>query len=112
MKSEFVYKILTNEQWETLKHEGSFVGSPDDLRDGFIHLSLPSQVVGTLEKHFSGQEGLVLLKLHAGRLGAGLRVEKSRGGQDFPHLYRELCSGDVVGCPRYLSSQDGLLELE
>lgn len=97
---KFVFKILDQTQWAILKDEGSFFGSPDDLRDGFIHLSFAEQVEGTLEKHFSGRSHLLLLKLSVESLDQHLRIESSRGGQDFPHLHRSLRLTDVIGEPK------------
>lgn len=86
----FVYKICANSAWEAACRTGYYGGSDDDLRDGFIHLSTASQLLGTLEKHFSGQDGLVLVGLAVAELGDKLRWEASRGGALFPHLYAPL----------------------
>jgi len=91
----FVYKILTRAQWSELRTKGEFAGSPDDLRDGFVHLSTLEQVPGTLAKHFAGQVGLVLVEVASAALGDALRWEASRGGALFPHLYGVLRVGDV-----------------
>jgi len=86
---------MTLGQWEQLSTEGCWAGSEVDLRDGFVHLSAWGQVPGTLEKHFVGQEDLLLVGLPRERVRAELRWEVSRGGQEFPHLYRELRVADV-----------------
>ncbi len=85
-----VFKILTGEQWRLFQESGTFSGSPDDERDGFIHLSARHQVHGTMQKHYSGQTGLVILAVRTGDLESELRWETSRGGQLFPHLYGTL----------------------
>ena len=85
-----VYKILTEAAFKEARRKGHFAGSPDDLRDGFIHLSAAHQLAGTLAKHFAGQDGLVLLALDAARLGPELKWEASRGGALFLHLYAPL----------------------
>ena len=86
----FIYKILTTQQHEKAVAEDVFHGSEDDLRDGFIHFSAASQVVGTLEKHFADVDGLVMLTVIPDLIGSTLKWEASRGGEDFPHLYGEL----------------------
>jgi uncharacterized protein (DUF952 family) len=88
--AEPVYKILTADAFKKAAREGQFTGSPDDTRDGFIHLSAAHQLEGTLAKHFAGQDGLLLLALDPDRLGASLKWEVSRGGELFPHLYAPL----------------------
>jgi uncharacterized protein (DUF952 family) len=88
--AEPVYKVLSAAAFAEAAREGYFTGSPDDNRDGFIHLSAAHQLEGTLAKHFAGQEGLVLLALDPDRLGPALKWEVSRGGELFPHLYAPL----------------------
>jgi uncharacterized protein (DUF952 family) len=87
---QLLYKVLTEAAFAEAERNGHFSGSPDDIRDGFIHLSGADQLEGTLAKHFNGQKGLVLLALDAERLGADLKWETSRDGALFPHLYAPL----------------------
>ena len=89
-QAAIVYKIMAAGQWAQASSKGTFAGSLDDLRDGFIHLSGPKQVVGTLTKYFSGQDNLVLVAFKSSDLGLNLRWDRSRGGQLFPHLYEPL----------------------
>ena len=92
-----VFKIFTAAQWRDFQNTERFEGSPDDHRDGFIHLSLAHQVAGTLERHFSGQKGLVIAAFETGRMGADLRMDLSRDGARFPHLYRALAFEECLG---------------
>ncbi|MCC6982787.1 MAG: DUF952 domain-containing protein [Bauldia sp.] len=86
-----VYKICPEALWRRAEADGVFHGSPDDLRDGFIHFSAPDQVADTARKHFAGQNNLVLAAFEASALGAALRYEPARdGGTLFPHLYAPL----------------------
>ena len=80
-----------------MQASGAFHGSAQDLRDGFIHLSAREQVPGTIERHFAGETGLVVLEIDAARLGDALRWEPSRDGVPFPHLYGVLMLDAVVG---------------
>ncbi len=65
--------------------------SPDDERDGYVHLSAAAQVRGTLARHFAGQEDLLLLVLPRERLpDSSLRWEPARSGELYPHLYGDL----------------------
>ncbi len=88
--SHCVFKVATRQAWDDACRLGSFSGSDDDLRDGFIHLSAPHQLAETLAKHFTGQTDLVLITLDATALGSELKWERSRGGDLFPHLYASL----------------------
>ena len=93
---EPVYKICDEAALQEARSKGRFEGSPDDLRDGFIHLSAEHQLRGTLEKHFSGESDLVLIAIEAETLGPSLKWEVSRGGDLFPHLYGPLPLHAVV----------------
>ena len=90
LQSAIVFKIMASEQWNLACSCGTFIGSNDDVRDGFIHLSGPSQVIGTLEKYFSGQNDMMLVAFKSSDLGPNLKWEPSRVGQLFPHLYEPL----------------------
>jgi uncharacterized protein (DUF952 family) len=79
-----VLKVCRDREWREACADGHYRGSADDARDGFIHLSAPDQVAGTLARHFAGQDDLVLVAFAAGSLAA-LRWEPSRGGAQFPH---------------------------
>ncbi len=81
------YKILTAAQWAMFQTMGEFAGAPVDLTDGYIHLSSAEQLQGTLDKHFSGQSGLIIAKIDLAQLGKDIVWEVSRGGALFPHLY-------------------------
>jgi uncharacterized protein (DUF952 family) len=80
-----------------MQARGAFPGSPDDVRDGFIHLSTREQLDTTIERHFAGERELVVLEIDAAALSADLRWEPSRGGALFPHLYAELPMSAVAG---------------
>jgi uncharacterized protein (DUF952 family) len=100
-----VYKILRHGEWQALRDSGRIEGSPDDLRDGFVHLSTGAQVPGTLQRHFQREEGLWLLEIEEAVLGADVRWEAARGGQHFPHLYRALERNDVLRAEPILSGR-------
>lgn len=91
-----VYKIFRRSEWDDLVARGHSAGAPVDLADGYVHMSTPQQVVETAAKHFAGESDLVLLAIETDRLGEALKWEPSRGGQLFPHLYRDLTRADVV----------------
>ncbi len=85
-----VYKILRGPEWAELRAAGATLGAPVDLADGYVHLSAAGQVRATAAKHFAGEDDLWLLAVDEAALGAPLRWEAARGGQDFPHLYAPL----------------------
>jgi uncharacterized protein (DUF952 family) len=91
-----IYKICSASAWREAERQGVYRGSADDARDGFIHLSLASQVAETARKHFAGERGLFLIEVDADALGERLRWERSRNDELFPHLYGELDLGAVI----------------
>lgn len=91
-----IYKILRADEWRDLEAAGRSAGAPVDLRDGFVHLSTAAQVEETAARHFMGEDGLVLVAVDESRLVPELAWEPSRGGDLFPHLYRELRRDDVL----------------
>jgi uncharacterized protein (DUF952 family) len=96
-REPIVYKICPRPAWDEALLSGELFPSPDDIRDGFIHLSSRDQVRGTLSRHYSGEGNLVLLSVATARLAAGtLCWEKSRGGQEYPHLYGALPTSAVT----------------
>ncbi len=95
-----IYKLLSGADWQRLSADGAWAGSPDDLRDGYVHLSAADQVAGTLTKYFAAVPELVLLAVDPDVLGAALRFEPSRGGALFPHLYAPLPAAACVALAR------------
>jgi uncharacterized protein (DUF952 family) len=102
-----IYKICPAAAWREAEREGVYRGSADDVRDGFIHFSLPSQVAETASKHFAGQAGLLLIAVDADALGDALRWERSRNDELFPHLYAELDLSAVTGVHPMHAGSDG-----
>lgn len=91
------FKILTAEQWAQFQADDVFQGAPVDLADGYIHLSTQDQVQGTLDKHFAGQDGLVIAEVDLACVQDSVKWEASRGGALFPHIYGDLPMQAIVG---------------
>lgn len=82
-----VFKIVSAEAWRSAVADGTYRGSGDDRRDGYIHLSAAPQVAATYQKYFENQRDLLLVAFEAAALGPQLKWEVSRGGEHFPHYY-------------------------
>jgi uncharacterized protein (DUF952 family) len=96
---QIAYKVLTADEWVALNAD-AFHGATIDIADGFIHLSTASQLTETVDRHFSGREGLVVVAIDLAALGDLVRWEPSRNGQLFPHIYAPLTSKVVIAwCP-------------
>jgi uncharacterized protein (DUF952 family) len=85
-----IFKIVSQAAWREAVSAGVFSGASIDLADGYIHFSDQAQVMETAQKHFSGQDGLLLVAFDAAVFGDALKWEASRGGALFPHLYDKL----------------------
>ena len=96
MNFKYVYKICTETEWTEAKTKGKFIGSKKDLMDGFIHFSDKSQIKGTLNKFFSKEMNLILLKIDTLKLES-LVWEQASDGDMFPHLYSHLDISNVCG---------------
>lgn len=103
-----IFKILESEAWSAAFRDGQYRGSPDDLRDGFIHFSAPHQVRGTAAKHFRGKPNLVIVAFDEATLGDALVWEPSRGGDLFPHLYGALRTALAVWVKPLPLGEDGV----
>lgn len=95
MSTGLAYKVLTATQFAALQ-AGDFAGAPVDVADGYIHLSTAAQLTETVQKHFAGQDGLVVAAVALELLGDGLRWEVSRNGALFPHFYGRLSMAHVL----------------
>ena len=97
MTNARAFKIFTADQWQQFEADGSFAGAPVDLADGYIHMSTADQLNGTLEKHFAGQDGLVIAEVDLAPLQSLIKWEVSRGGALFPHIYGDLPMTAIIG---------------
>lgn len=104
------YKILTSAEMQALEHEGSFAGSADDLRDGYIHLSTAAQLEGTLAKHYAAQTDLHLAAVDLDALADTVRWEPARDSE-FPHIYGPLPLDAVIAYGPLERGEDGGVRL-
>lgn len=105
-----IYKIMSRSEWEAFNKDGVFKGSEVDLKDGFIHFSTKEQTAETANKHFSSQNGLVLVAVDDKVLGEALTYEPSRGGQLFPHLYAPLALDAIDSSTSFNPADNGVFQ--
>ncbi|RHW16254.1 DUF952 domain-containing protein [Sphingomonas gilva] len=104
------YKILTAAEMAALEADGSFAGSPDDRRDGYIHLSTAAQLDGTLARHFAGQTDLHLAAVDLAALADTVRWEPARDSE-FPHIHGPLPLDAVIAYSPLERDEDGKVRL-
>ena len=95
MNLKYIFKIIDLDEWQKVKESETYLGSSKDKEDGYIHFSGEDQVKGTLEKYYSKQDNLVLLKVETIKLDH-LIWEQASDGNMFPHLYSSLNLSNVV----------------
>ena len=110
MNFKHIYKIIDADDWQKVKGSGTYSGSSKDTQDGFIHFSGEEQVKGTLEKYYSKQKNLVLLKVETLKLDH-LIWEQASDGNMFPHLYSSLDLSNVVDEFEIKLADDGIHKL-
>ena len=84
---KYVYKIFTLSQWMSFQDKGEFVGSSDDIRDGFIHLASNEQVESIIDKYFSSEKLVYVAEFLTSEVSEDLKWESS-GSDIYPHLYK------------------------
>ena len=106
MNLKYIFKIIDLDEWQKIKQSETYLGSSKDIEDGYIHFSGEDQVKGTLEKYYSKQENLVLLKVETLKLDH-LIWEQASDGNMFPHLYSSLDLSNVVDEYEITIGEDG-----
>lgn len=94
---KYVYKVLTQDEWEKACMDGYINTVLDDI-DGFVHFSLAKQLALTIRSYFDQYETLVLLQIETDKLCDKLVYEESGSNErdgKFPHLYGKLTMEDI-----------------
>lgn len=105
--AQHIYHLAAAADWQVAQADGRYRGSPDDLRDGFMHFSTGAQVAESAARHRAGRADQILICVAADALGPDLRWEISRGGQLFPHLYAPLDVAKVLSAVPLPLGADG-----
>lgn len=90
MLPDIVYKVVGLKEWDKALRAGEFSGAEIDLQDGYIHFSTAQQTRKTVAKHFAGRDDLLLIAVATEPMAQYYKMETSRGGAKFPHLYAKL----------------------
>jgi uncharacterized protein (DUF952 family) len=105
-----ILHITPADRWQQAQLTGIY--SSDTLAsEGFIHCSMPSQVVDTAHRFYRGQPSLVLLCIDANQVEAAIKVEAAESGELFPHIYGALNLTAVVDVLPFPPQTDGTFAL-
>jgi uncharacterized protein (DUF952 family) len=106
MTQEFIYHIISEEDWKNVSKKESY--SPDSLSsEGFIHFSMSDQVNEVVKRYYKEVDDLMLLKVEISKLQSNLKFESVVNYGIYPHLYSELKLENVVGVYRIQKNDDG-----
>lgn len=108
MLPEIVYKVVGFEEWDKAVLSGQFEGSEIDIKDGFIHFSTAQQTKQTVAKHFAGRKDLLLVAIATKPMARHYKMEVSRGGDLFPHLYAKLPVDNAQWCKKLPLGKDDI----
>jgi uncharacterized protein (DUF952 family) len=93
--SQPLFHIVDAQVWASAVEAGEY--EADSLAtEGFMHCSFADQVHATLDRHYPGVSGLVVVELDLARIPAPVMVENSHGTEAFPHVYGAVPTGAAV----------------
>jgi uncharacterized protein (DUF952 family) len=88
-----LYHLTTPQDWERAQGAGSYT-APSLAAAGFIHLSLPSQLLLAADAHYRSRDDLVVLVIEQEALDSAALVFEAGSAPNqhlvFPHLYGPL----------------------
>ena len=94
-----ILHLTTREDWQ--RDDPGPYTAPSLAAEGFIHCSLPAQVVHTAHRNYRDRDDLVLLHIDPSRLTARLAYEDTSGHGVFPHVYGPIDRGAVTDIEPY-----------
>jgi len=100
---KYIYKFLSEKDWEQFQNDGHFQGSTLDLNDGFIHCAYEHQLGYIFQKYFKNEQKIFLLKLNIFAFSPKVKVleELSSHGEKFPHIYGFIALDSVAEAKFY-----------
>jgi uncharacterized protein (DUF952 family) len=101
-----IVHICEKTAWEEAQVAGEYHPRSLDT-EGFIHASLPEQVLRVANRFYAGQNGLLLLWIDPQRVRAPVRYEPA-DGELFPHIYGALNLDAVEATQLFPCDSDGL----
>jgi uncharacterized protein (DUF952 family) len=90
-----IYHSTTPQDWQKFENL-DYYEAESLYSEGFIHASFAEQLDETLKIYFKDTENVIILKIDEVNLDAEIRVEKSRNGEFFPHIYGRVNKSAIV----------------
>jgi len=105
-----IYHITKPMIWNSGLANGAYVPVEFE-QDGFIHCSKEEQVLEVAGRYYSGQTGLLLLRIDPARLTSKLVYENLVGGDElYPHIYGPLNLEAVNATAEFMLNSIGEFE--
>lgn len=103
--------VAERQAWAAAAESGDY--RPRSLaQEGFIHCSLPEQIVAVANDLYHGRQDLVLLVIDPAAVLAEIRYEDCyESGQEFPHIYGPLPVAAVTQTLAFQPGPDGRFAL-
>ena len=102
-----IYHLTTGEAWAAAQAAGEYE-APSLAEEGFIHCSKDvEQMLRVAGRLYAGQSGLLALDVEVEKLESPLKVEPSRSGELYPHIYGKLNLDAVVQARPLVVDADG-----
>lgn len=92
--------------WQQALQAGEY-RPPSLVSAGFIHASLPEQVLAVANRFYTGNYDLLLLWIDPQRVSAPVRYEPA-DGELYPHIYGALNLDAVRGASAFSPDADGV----
>ena len=106
-----LFHIVTSEQLNN-DSDGRLYRPQSLAQEGFIHLSLREQVLGSANAFFKGQQGLQLLELEIPPTDLKLKWEKAVDRDElFPHYYGPIELSWIKRIYTFEAKSDGTITL-
>ena len=93
---QYLYKIMTNDEWREFEQSQKTFGSERDIKDGYVHLSTNRQVERIAKKYYATMKDGHLLKIQHAKVSKDIQWGTNSQGELFPHLYAALKLEDVL----------------
>ena len=91
-----IFHIVAPADWAAAQADGQY-RAPSLASEGFIHCSYRDQVAATLQRHYRGVRGLIVVELDPAAIDSPVIVEHSAdAGESFPHVYGPIRTAAAV----------------
>lgn len=101
-----ILHICDSVAWDEAQKTGEYHPPSLDV-EGFIHASLPDQVLWVANRFYAGRNDLLLLWIDPQRVRPSIRYEPAEGTL-FPHIYGSLNLDAVQAVRPFLPDADGV----